>query len=187
MTDRLKRNALSLACVLSLLLLPMLASAVSNQYIILESPISFQDSGGTVTFALSNVLQGTGQYSARHDRTNAARTPYYFWRCTVQLTGINVPGAQIEIWLSTSDGTNADGQLGTVTALLPTDKRNNLKLLGTVTADQAATNVSMTASGEFMTPSQYLTLAVWNGTTLPTRNSPNTSTCSITPYTFQSQ
>jgi hypothetical protein len=187
MRHRLKRQALSFVCVMSLLLLPTIVLAVSNQYILLESPIVFQDSGGTVVFTLSNLLNGAGQYSARFDRTTAARTPYYFWRCTIQLTGTNVPGAQIEIYLGTSDGTNADGQLVTGGGGLATDKRNNLKLLGTVTADQATTNVSMTASGEFMTPSQYLTLAIWNGTTLPVRNSANTSTCSITPYAFQSQ
>ena len=65
-----------------------------------------------------------------------------------------------------SDGTYADGALGTTTASLATDKRRNLLFAGLALVDQTSTNVVMTARGYVWVPSRYISMALWNATTL---------------------
>jgi membrane carboxypeptidase/penicillin-binding protein PbpC len=96
-------------------------------------------------------------------------------------------GAAVEVWLGTSDGTNADGQLGTTTAALVTDKRNNLTPVGQLIVDQTTTNVAMTGSWNVYVPTRYATLALWNATALPLQTSTSVHKCSMTPTPLQQQ
>jgi hypothetical protein len=96
----------------------------------------------------------------------------------------------LEIYVGWSDGTNADGALGTTAAALTTaDKRRDLKLVGTVVVDlsDATTSNVMTASGMAWIPTRYFSPAVWNGTTLSTQNVSNTSSCTFTPLPNEMQ
>src|SRR4030095_6414518 len=95
------------------------------------------------------------------------------WTCSFTLSGTKIPGATLEIYVGWSDGTNADGALGTTAAALATaDKRRDLKLVGTVTVDLSDATVGnvMTASGMAWIPTRYFSPAVWNATTLSTQN-----------------
>jgi hypothetical protein len=182
-------HARGLPLVLCLgLLAPVLSTAVpSKQYVNRETDLVLRDTGGTHVFTLSALAANAGQYSARIDRGSASHAGNYVWRCTVQLTGANIPGAPVEVYLATSDGTNTDGQLGTTSAALPTDKRNNLTQLGTLSVDQGTSNTNMTASGVFASPARYLWLALWNGTTLPLKTDTAVHSCVLTPWSIESQ
>jgi len=137
---------------------------------------------------LQNLASLTGVYGARHDKGAGAQPGQWMWACSFTLTGTNVGGAQIEIYVSWSDGTYADGALGTTNGTLASaDKRRDLKLVGTVIVDQTATNTTMTASGMAWIPTRYFSPAVWNGTTLPTQNVVNTSSCAFTPVPPEQQ
>jgi hypothetical protein len=183
------RDARGLPLVLCLCLLwPALGTAVpSKQYVNRETDLVLKDSGGTHVFTLMSLAANAGQYSARIDRGSASHAGNYLWRCTVQLTGSNITGAPVEVWLATSDGTNADGQLGLTSAALGTDKRNNLTQIGTLSVDQNSSNGNMTASGVFSSPARYLWLALWNGTTLPFNNTGTPHSCVLTPWSIESQ
>lgn len=177
----------ALTCLLILLLSTIAFSVPSKQYISRETDLVLKDSGGTVVFTLMGLAANAGQYSARIDRGSASHAGNYLWRCTIQLTGSNITGAPVEVYLATSDGTNTDGQLGTTSAALGTDKRNNLTQIGTLVVDQPTSNLNMTASGVFSSPARYLWLALWNGTTLPFNNTGTPHSCVLTPWSIESQ
>ena len=174
--------------LLAVLLWPSIVLSASKQFVAPGTAISFQDSGGTVVLAWNGVAAGAGSSSARYDKGAGSIPAQYWWSCSVTLTGTNVPGAMVEIYVSLSDGVHADGALGTTAAALASaDKRRDLKLVGTVIVDQAASNVTMTASGMAWIPTRYFSVAFWNATTLPLQAVANTSSCTFVPSPFEMQ
>ena len=137
-------------------------------YSAIETAILFADSAQAEDeiLTMSALASGAGQYSARYTRSGNSHAGLYKWLLNFSLTGTNIVGATVEVYWGESDGTYADGGLGTTTAALATDKRKNLHLAGLAIVDQTTTNVVMTASGFFWTPSHNITMAVWNATTL---------------------
>lgn len=161
-------------------------------YGIRETAITFADSAQTptVSVTLANLATLTGRYSPQHDRGTAAHAMTYIWRFTSQLTGTNIVGAEIELYLITASGTTAatiDGGLGTTDAALVADKRRNLKSIGSLVVDQVTTNTAMTASGYVFIPSRYISLGVWNATTLSLRNDTSVHTFTLTPAPWEIQ
>jgi hypothetical protein len=181
-----------MVCVLLFLWCGAVYSA-SKQYVSPESPIKFSDAGTqapNATFSLSGLTNGTGRVSDRYDRGAGAHAALYEWRCTISLTGTNVVDASIEWYISTSDGTNPDGQLGTADAAIAgasSSKRNNLKPLGLTVVDQTTTNTPITASGWTYIPSRFISLVAWNGTSLPFQTSTITHSCTLTPVPIEAQ
>ena len=137
-------------------------------YSAIEAALLFADSAQVedATLTLSALASGAGRYSARFDRGTGSHANLYKWLLNFSLTGTNIVGATVEIYWGESDGTYADGGLGTTDAALATDKRKNLHLAGLAIVDQTTTNTVMTASGYLWTTSRYITMAVWNATTL---------------------
>jgi hypothetical protein len=164
-------------------------AATSKQYVNEESAITFADSAQTpsYTFTLSALAGGAGRISARGDRGASAHAQDYKWRCTVQLTGTNVVSTTIEWYLSSSDGTNPDGQIGTADAALTTDKRNNLIPLGVTVVDQTTTNTNITASGSVRVSDRYVSFGVWNATALPFKTDTAVHGCKLTPIPAEMQ
>ena len=165
--------------------------AVSPQYVNPgTTPIIFADgaqapNGGTWT--LSNRNPGTGEVGARYDKGTGAKPAWWEYRCRFALTGTNVPGEKIELYISTSDGTNPDGEIGTGDGAISADKRRNLKRIGTLVVDQTTTNTIMTASGLVYIPQRYFSPAMWNATSLPTQSSTSAMRCAFTPMTIEMQ
>jgi hypothetical protein len=152
-------------------------------YLAPESVITFADSAQTptVTITLANLGPGTGRVSAQYDRGIGAKPFLYKWRFSCQLTGTNVVGAVIDLFFATGDGANIDGEVGTIDAALPTDKRRNLQPLGSLTVDQVVTNTTMSSSGLIMLADRYISLGVWNGTGLTFNNSTSVHKLSLIP------
>ena len=169
--------------VLVLLYAQMAYAVTSKQYVNPETAITFGDSAQSpsATMALTGLVSGAGRVSARFDRGAGAHAAEYEWRCTITLTGTNVVDATVEVYISSSDGTDPDGEVGTADAALTTSKRKNLKFIGVVVVDQTATNTNMTGSGLVWIPSRYMSLGLWNATTLPFQTSTTANHCSLTP------
>ena len=138
-------------------------------YVNPETALLFADAAQTedATLTLSALASGAGRYSARFDRGAGARAALYEWLLNFSLTGTNVVAAQVEVYVVRSDGTYADGALGTADAALVTGKRNNLLFAGLAIVDQVTTNTVMSARGYVWLPTRYFSMAVWNATTLP--------------------
>ena len=150
-------------------------------YTVFETAITFQDSGGSAVITLNNLATGAGRISARYDRGAGSIATKYICRVTVQLATTGTVGEQVDIFVSSSDGTHPDGEIGTADAALTTDKRRNLKYVGSVYSDQTATNTDMTGSFVVEILTRYFSVGVWNATTDNLRASANTSLISFTP------
>ena len=180
-----------LSLVLTVLLLWTSAAwGASLQYTLPGSPITFADSAQTptATWTLSALASGAGRLSARYDRGAGAGPSVWEMRCKVSLTGTVTVGQTLELYLATSDGTDADGALGTADASLASDKRRNLLFVGVLVTDQTTTNVTMTASfRNIYLPQRYFSLAIWNNTSLPIETSTSKHRCQMTPVPIQMQ
>lgn len=161
----------------------------SKLYTAIETGILFADSAQAedATLTLSALASLAGRVSARYDRGSGSHAALYEWRLHCSLTGTNVVGATIEIYAFPSDGTNPDGEIGTSDAALATDKRNNGKFCGLLIVDQTTTNVIMTASGLIYVPQRYISMGIWNATTLPLTTSTSAHGLTLTPVPWETQ
>ncbi len=150
-------------------------------YTAIESPITFKDSGGSAVITLQNLGTAAGRISARYDRGAGSIATWYMCRFTWQLETAGTLGEVVEVYLSTSDGTNPDGEIGTADAALGTDKRRNIKLVGFGFTDQTAAATNMTVSWPVWIPTRYFSVGVWNATTDFLENTANASVVSLTP------
>lgn len=163
--------------------------AVQLQYVRPGPPVVFATSGGTVTWTLSNRPSGTGRISARYDKGTGAQPALWDVRCWISLTGTNVVGSTIEYYVATSNGTRADGEVGTADAALVSDQRRALTMLGVLSVYQTTTNTLMSASfHNVWIPTRYFSLGMWNPTGIPTETAPGTPAgCEATPMTPEVQ
>ena len=167
--------------------------ATSKQYINPESAITFADSAQTptVTITLTALQTVTGRVSAQYDRGASARAAHFKWTFTTQLNGTNIVGAEVQLYIARGDGTAAgqiDGNVGTTDAALASaNKVNNLQYLGSLIVDQTTTNTTMTVSGYCFIPSRYISLVVYNATTLPLTTSTSVHTFTLIPTPFEMQ
>ena len=128
----------------------------SKAYLVQETPITWQSSGGTNLLTLTSVAAGAGRQGAQHDFGTAARSPEFAWRAHVKMATTPVVGERIKIYWKTSDGTNPDNDDGTGDiALSSQDKLKNLMYLGAITVDEAATGPTFVASGDTYLPQRY--------------------------------
>jgi hypothetical protein len=161
----------------------------SRIYTVRETAILFADSAQTedATLTLSALASGAGRVSARYDRGAGAIASLYEWRLNWSLSGTNVLLAAAEIWIFTSDGTNADGIVGTADAALATGQRNAGKLAGLALVTQTTTNTVMTSSGYVWIPSRYVSMGVWNATTLAFQTSTSLHQLYLIPVPDEAQ
>ncbi len=186
----MKRKLAIYSPLLQLLFIASISFAASSkQYVNPESVITFADSAQTpsATMTLSALASGAGRISARYDRGSGAHAMCYNWESTIQLTGTNVVGDVVEYYLSTSDGTNPQGQIGTADAALTTNKRNNITWLGNLVVDQTTTNTSMTVRGIVCFQERYVSAGVWNGSTLPFKTDTAVHNFKLTPMPLEQQ
>jgi hypothetical protein len=184
------RYRISWVMVLALLLLsPWGAYAASKQYVNPETPLVFGDTAQTedAAITLSALANNAGRISARLDRGTGAHAAWYKWRCSFQATAVIVAGTTVEVYISTSDAANPDGEIGTADAALTTEKRRNLMQIGIVQADQTAANIPMTASGLVYIPDRYFSLGVWNALGQAFRTDTSVHHCTFTPMPPEQQ
>lgn len=129
----------------------------------LGTTFSFRDSGGDAVITLKNLGFGAGRVSARLDRGSGSKSRLFHWRAVIQFETAPVVGELVEIYVFESDGTYADGVVGTADAALTSDQRKNGKLIGVVVVDKTSTATDIVASGMCVVNTQYFSVGVWNG------------------------
>jgi hypothetical protein len=151
-------------------------------YRAIQTPITFQDSGGSVAITLQNLAAGAGRVSARYDRGAGDLPAQYRWRAVFQWTTTPVRGQYAEIYLVESDGTLVDGTLGSTNAAVSTyGQLENCYRIGSVFVQTAAAATNMIASGECTILDRYFSVAVWNDGTVNLQNTANVSFVILTP------
>lgn len=148
-----------------------------------ETPVTFKDSGGTNVIGLNGLSLGTGRVSARHDRGAGSLAQLHEVKAIVQWTSAPALGDAAQIFLFQSDGTYADGTVGTADAAMSSDKRRNGMLIGAVVCDVATGSVDMVATFQDVPiSSRYYSIGLWNGSaTKALLASANVSTVIVTP------
>ena len=178
-----------LALLLLLLLVVAIPSvyAVSKQYVAPGTALVLKDSGGAGVLPLNGVGAGAGKFSDRLDKGTGSQPATWMWTCTFAFTGTGTVGQTVEVYVSLSDGTSADGGLATTNGTLATDKRRNLKFVGVVVMDSSGSNPTITGWGQAYIPTRYFSNAVWNATSIPFASSANVSSCTFQPYPVEMQ
>lgn len=125
-----------------------------------ESPIVFSTAGTLLT--LTSLGNNAGRYSSRYDRGILAAPGELFGRAVIKLAVAAAVGTILTIYAFESDGTTADGTLGTVDAALTADKRRNGTPIGVIVADAASVGPFAGAIGLFEVHDRYLQLGVYN-------------------------
>ena len=136
-------------------------------YINPETSLLFADTAQAEDYALtlSALAAGAGRISAQADFGAASHSEWFTWRATFQMATAGVVGETIDIYLSTSNGTNPDGEEGVADAALgSTDSLRNMHYIGSVVVDTTTINTDISASGVCRIPTRYASVVVHNNT-----------------------
>jgi hypothetical protein len=153
-------------------------------YINPETPLKFADSAQSPTknLTLANLAAGAGRISAQHDLGDSARSEWYEWRATFQFATTPIVDETVDIYLSTSDGTDEDGQEGTSDAAIgSTNSLKNMYYIGSVIVTSTDTNHDMTAAGICRIVARYFSVVIHNNTADNLRNDTGVNTIMIIP------
>ena len=125
-----------------------MANLIYNQP---EADIVWQDTGSSPThiITLTSLLTTVGRQGVTHDfGATTARSRLYSWRAWVQFDTAPVLGETVGIYLKTSNGTTWDNDDAEGDAdVSAADKLKNLHFIGAIVVDEAAADVTMSASG----------------------------------------
>ena len=81
-------------------------------YVARETAIDWSDTAGDLVMTLNNLAAAAVRVGARKDWGAGSTSEWYEWRLTVQFETAPVVGETVLIYLSWSDGSEEDGQLG---------------------------------------------------------------------------
>lgn len=159
-------------------------------YINPETALKFADSAQSPdeNLTLTNLVAGSGQISNQHDLGSAARSEWYEWRATFQFNTAPVIGESIDIYISTSDGTNPDGQQGTVDAAFSDiESLRNMQYIGSVIVTSVDADHNMTSGGVLRIATRYFSVVVHNNSADNLKNNTGVNTILVTPIPSEVQ
>lgn len=161
---------------------------VSKILIARETPTVWSDTAGDLALTLNNLAAGAGRVGARLDLGAASTSFYFSWRFTCQFETTPVVGEVVEIYFSTSDGTEEDGQVGVVDAALSAaDKRLNLLPIGSLKVDVATVDIDFTVSGLGEIATRYVSPVIFNNTADNLQATNDTGEFTLTPIPSEVQ
>lgn len=153
-----------------------------------ETAISFKASGGTVAFTPTSLASGSLRVSAQYDRGSGSKPGRYIWRATTKLASV-AAGAAVGVYLSTSDGTTQDGNLGASDATVASaDKIRNLQWLGNVVCDKGSdASEPWSTSGVVEIYDRYVSVAILNASGVSLSSTAGDHVFSLTPVADEIQ
>lgn len=150
-------------------------------YTVRETPIVWSDSAGDLVMTLNNLAASAGRVGAQKDFGTGSTAGWYNWRLTVQFETAPEVGETIEIYLSTSDGSEEDGQVGTTDDSVAEDELKNLQLIGLLVVTSNDADHDMTASGRCFIPTRYVSPVIFNQTVDNLQATNDTGEFTLTP------
>ncbi|MFZ5829120.1 MAG: hypothetical protein ACOY3P_03495 [Planctomycetota bacterium] len=151
-------------------------------YRAIETAIRFKDSDATYTLTLNNLAATTGgRISDRVDRGAGSLPRRYRWKAVMQFETAPVVGEHVAIYIAQSDGTNADGNVGSSDAALTAAVAANLDCIGIVRVQTTDADSSMIASGVCTIDERYYSVGVLNKTADNLRAENDYSWVELTP------
>jgi hypothetical protein len=148
-----------------------------------ETAIKFSDTNGDLVLTLKNLAHTTGgRISARYDRGAGSQPALYKWRAVIQWEDNPAATDYAELIIATSDGTLADGTVGTADAALTAAQASNCDTLGIVRAEAATGSTNRISSGLVEIFDRYVSVGARNmSTTKNFKNSDDVSYIILTP------
>lgn len=153
----------------------------NKNYVARETAVVFQDSGGDRAITLANLAADGARVSARHDLGTGSTPEQFQWRATFQSNTTPVFGESFDLYISESDGTLEDGDLGIADAAVLTPVLKNLQHIGSVIVQIQTLGTDHRRSGVFRVTSRYFSVVVHNNTADSLQNTANVNTITITP------
>jgi len=152
-------------------------------YIVRETPIVWSDTAGDLVITINNLAaSGACRIGARKDLGAGATSEWYEWRLTVQFETAPVVGETIDIYLSTSDGTEEDGQEGAADAALGSvNSLRNMQYIGSLVVSSVDASHDMTASGVCRIVTRYVSPVIHNNTVDNLKATNDTGEFTLTP------
>lgn len=145
--------------------------AQSKVYVASETTIWFVPAAATqaedAVFEVDGLASGAGHQSAQFELGTSPRARKYIWRAWVKFQTTPVLGESVLVYLKTSDGAHPDNDDGTGDgAVSAINKLANLKYLGAIVVDEAATGVEMVASSDepIDVSARHVQAVFWNAT-----------------------
>jgi hypothetical protein len=132
-----------------------------------ETPIVWAASGGDYALTLSSVSAGAVRVGQRGDLGAAPRSRLYRWRYVNDSFG-SAPtvGQTVDVYWAASDGTYADGNVGTSDAAGSTVALPNLLFLRSATVQTTSTTDDIIISGIVELADQYGAPVIDNNTSV---------------------
>ena len=151
-------------------------------YVARETPVVWSDTAGDLAITINNLAAAAGRVGAQKDWGAGSTSEWYEWRLTVQFETAPVVGETVDIYLSTSDGTEEDGQVGVADAALSAaDKLKNLHYIGSLVVDVATVDIDFTASGICRITTRYVSPVIHNNTADNLQATNDTGEFTLTP------
>lgn len=147
-------------------------------YYVPEAGVTFQESGGDVTFTMDeNVAAGDGQASNQWDRGAGAQPLRFKWEATIKWVATPALGDECRIYLFAAEKSNSAVDLSSDGAVTPETKFDNFALIGKVVCSVAA-DQAFYGSGILEIYGRYVNLGVWNASSTVALNA-TANACSI--------
>lgn len=157
-------------------------------YVARETTLVWTDTTGDLALTLNNLPAGDGRVGAQKDFGAGSKSEWYEWRLTVQFNTAPVVGETVDVYLSTSDGTEEDGQEGVADAVLgSTDSLRNMNFIGSLVVTSTDADHSMTVSGMCRIATRYVSPVVHNNTADNLKASNDISKFTLTPVPHEVQ
>jgi hypothetical protein len=151
-------------------------------YVARETAIVWSDTAGDLVMTLNNLAAGAGRVGAQKDWGAGSTSEWYEWRLTVQFETAPVVGETVDIYLSTSDGTEEDGQEGDADAALgSTNSLKNMTFIGSGVVTSMDADHDMTASGICRIATRYVSPVIHNNTADNLQATNDTGEFTLTP------
>ena len=131
---------------------------------------------------LNNLAAGAARVGAQKDFGAGSTAGLYQWRLTVQFETAPVVGETVDVYLSTSDGTEEDGQEGEADAAVgDTNSLKNMHFIGSLVVTSTDADHDMTASGVCRIPTRYVSPVIHNNTADNLQATNDTGEFTLTP------
>jgi hypothetical protein len=151
-------------------------------YVARGTPVVWSDTAGDLVMLLNNLAATTGvRVGAQKDWGAGSTSEWYEWRLTVQFETAPVVGETVNVYLSTSDGTEEDGQVGVADAAGAVNDLPNMNFIGALVVTSTDADHDMTASGICRIATRYVCPVIHNKTADNLQATNDTGEFTLTP------
>ena len=151
-------------------------------YIARETPVVWSDTAGDLVMTLNNLATTVARIGAQKDWGAGSTSEWYEWRLTVEFETAPVVGETVDIYLSTTDGTEEDGQEGVADAnVADNNSLKNMHYIGSLVVTSTGADHPMTASGICRIATRYVSPVIHNNTADNLRADNDSGEFTLTP------